>query len=51
MLLATSVFRAASTAPQAHHPLLLMLCAVQVLSVIDSEMVFGEPTYETFKFK
>jgi hypothetical protein len=28
-----------------------VLCCLQVLSVIDSEMVFGEPSYETFKFK
>jgi len=23
---------------------------LQVLSVVDSEMVFGEPSFETFKF-
>lgn len=28
-----------------------VVAADQELSVIDSEMVFGEPTYETFSFK
>jgi hypothetical protein len=32
-------------------PDIRLLLPLQVLSVIDSEMVFGEPTYEAFKFK
>lgn len=34
-----------------HHAFAVLYCFLQVLSVFDSEMVFGEPTYEAFKFK